>query len=164
MARPRAAPPAAPPSGPYLQAAFLCERVLTERDGVNSYIRVVDRVISAPPVSADDAADMPPVVVNLVLAIALKSGEARGSHNVRIALEEPSGLTIGEQIWPVLLEGDADRGINLHVNFAFQAETPGIYWFVIRFGDDKVVLTRVPVRVVYAPQQLGVGSQAEPEG
>ena len=30
--------------GPYLSAAFFCEKVLVEQDGVKSAIRIVDRV------------------------------------------------------------------------------------------------------------------------
>jgi len=32
-------------TGPYLQAALLCERVMQEKDGVLSVIRIIDRVI-----------------------------------------------------------------------------------------------------------------------
>lgn len=32
-------------TGPYLQAALLCERVMEEKDGVLSVIRIIDRLI-----------------------------------------------------------------------------------------------------------------------
>jgi hypothetical protein len=162
LPRARSAPPNAQPSGPYLQTAVLCEKVLHEQDGVLSLIRIIDRIISSA-VGADVPDEMPPVPVNLTLAIVLKSGEARGSHNLRIALEAPSGLDVGAQHMPVLLEGDADRGVNVIVNFGFQAEQQGVYWFAVYFGDRDVLLTRVPLRIVYQPQRLAAGPTSAPE-
>lgn len=168
MARPRvpgtpsSRPPEAPPTGPYLQAALLCEKVLNERDGVLSFIRVVDRImISA--VGPDVPAEMPPTAVNLTMVIVLKSGEARGSHPVRISFEAPSGQQFGDHQVPVLLEGDADRGHNMLINLAFQAEQQGVYWFNVYFGDNDVLLTRTPLRIVYQPQRLGSGPRSPDE-
>ncbi len=133
---------------------MLCERVLQEQDGVLSFIRMVDRIVSTA-VGTDVPAEMPAVPVNLTMVIVLKSGDARGSYAVRVGLEAPSGQHLGDQQLPVLLEGEGDRGINLIVNLAFQAEMQGIYWFSVYFGDQDVLLTRVPLRIVYQPQRVG---------
>ena len=157
MARPRSSSPSASPAtGPYLQTAVVCERVLNEQDGVLSLIRIVDRIVQSA-VGPDPPEEMPPVSINLSMVVVLKSGEARGSHPVYIALEAPSGQEMGEQQLQVLLEGEGDRGVNLVVNLAFQAEMPGLYWFSTYFGDDRILLTRTPLRVVYQPQRIGVG-------
>ena len=154
-----AIPPEAPSRGPYLQAAALCEKVLQEQDGVLSLIRVVDRIIhSAIGPGAPD--EMPPVPVNLTAVILLKSGEARGRYEARIQLEAPSGQEIGDPVsLPVLLEGE-ERGVNLIVAIGFQAEQEGLYWFNVRFvdprvPDQQVLLTRMPLRIVYQPQRVG---------
>lgn len=157
MAAREPTPALAPPRGPFLAAAVLCERVLTEQDGVLSLIRIVDRITQTA-VGPETPDEMPAFPVNLTAVIVLKSGSARGRHSVRITLEAPSGQEIGQEvILPVLLEGE-DRGVNLVVNLGFQAEHEGIYWVNVHFGSQKHLLTRVPLRVVYQPQRLGAAS------
>jgi hypothetical protein len=158
MSTPEARPPESPPGGPYLSAALLCERVLQEGDGVLSIIRVVDRLIqSAVGPGAPD--DMPPFPVNLTLVVLLKSGEARGRHTVRLAIEAPSGELLPDAgSLPVLLEGE-ERGVNLLLNLGFIAEQEGLYWFNVHFGTQDVLLTRIPLRVVYQPQRLGASAE-----
>lgn len=154
MSDPLASPPPAPPGGPYVTAAVLCERVLTEQDGVLSFVRIVDRVTHAA-IGPSVAEVMPPVPVNLTAAILLKSGQARGRYTVKLTLEAPSGLDVGETVeLPVLLEGE-DRGVNLLVSLGFQAEQEGLYWFNVRFGEHDVLLTRMPLRIIYQPQRVG---------
>lgn len=77
-------------NGPYLTAAFLCEKVLTEGDRVCSYIRVVDKIVTQV-VSPERPSDFPPQVVQLVMVIRLLPGQARGSFPLEIVAELPSG-------------------------------------------------------------------------
>lgn len=144
-----------PNDGPYLSYAVLCEKVLHERDNVMSLIRIVDR-ITTQVVGPGLLEEMPPIPVNLMLAIALKAGSARGRGTVRVRIIEPSGLQSGEELQlPVLFEGE-ERGVSLGVNVALVARTEGIYWFEVRLGDSGRVLTRVPLRILYQP--IGTGS------
>ena len=54
---------------------------------------------------------MPPAVLNFWLVIMFKAGEARGRQELKVVLEEPSGLTGQMQVsHPVLFEG-LDRGV-----------------------------------------------------
>ena len=150
-------PPIAPPGGPYVTAACLCERVLQEADGVASLIRVVDRIINSAigPAAPDE---MPPTAVNLTAAIMLKSGSARGRHSLRLTLEAPSGQQVGpEVVLPVHLEGE-ERGVNFFVGLNFQAEHEGLYWFNVLFGTQNVLLTRIPLRIIYQPQRVTASS------
>lgn len=140
--------------GPYLQAAAFCERVLQEQDGVLSLIRVVDRITHSPQ-GPDVPRDMPPVPINLWIAVTLKSGAARGRHTLRIVAEAPSGQQLPQVLeFPVLFEGE-DRGINVLVQYGFQAEMEGLYWFDVRLDDNPEPLTRMPLRVVYQPIRVG---------
>lgn len=155
-------PASAPPGGPFIAAAAFCERVLQEADGVPSLIRVVDRIVHAT-VGPEAPDEMPPVPVSLTAAIMLKSGQARGRHSVRLTMEAPSGQEVGpEAVLPVLLEGE-ERGVNLFVGLNFQAEQEGLYWFNVFFGTQNVLLTRIPLRIVYQPQRLTASSTGEPE-
>lgn len=132
-------------TGPYLAAALFCERVLEEKDGVISIVRVVDRVIQT--ASGPDAPEqMPPLNYGLTALIALKSGKATGSVQVRIDMEPPSGLVKPGPSMTFLMEG-ADRGQNLIMRMQMTFEEPGLYWFNVCV-EDKVV-TRMPLRVVY---------------
>lgn len=81
-----------PTSGPWVQMALFCERVIEEKDSVLSIIRVVDRVIHAP--TGPSLPDMmPPFAYQLSLAITLKAGGATGRSTIAIESEGPDGLT-----------------------------------------------------------------------
>src|SRR5438105_2728031 len=142
---------------PYVQLAALCERVIEDKEGVLSLIRVIDRIIvqaaqlggqpgTGPP------AVMPAVPIQMWLVVAFKSGPARGTRRVGIALRSPAGMKIGNDISaPIFLEGD-DRGHNLALQVNFTAPEEGLYWFDVAV-DDRLV-TRVPLRVVYQPMSV----------
>ncbi len=138
--------------GPYLAAAVLCEKVLQEKDGVVSAIRLVDRfVITAS--GAQPPGQMPKINLAMTALIIFKSGDARGSRTVAIKPIMPSGRVLPETLLPMFLEGD-DRGANLIANIKLEVSEEGLYWFEVSCNDDFV--TRVPLRVVY--QRVGQGS------
>jgi hypothetical protein len=137
-------------SGPHLQAALICERVLEEKDGVLSFIRVYDRIAHTI-VGAGLPDKMPPFDHELQLVIMLKSGVARGNYNVKIMTELPSGLRQSGPSIPVLLEGE-DRGQNIILRMNMRFEESGLYWFDVYFDDS--LMTRVPLRVVYLPTMI----------
>jgi hypothetical protein len=138
--------------------AVLCEKVLQEADGVISLIRIVDRLIQST-VGPGVPEEMPPFPVNLTAVIVLKSGSARGRHSIRLTIEAPSGEQMPQEaIMPLLLEGE-ERGINVVLNLGFMAEHEGLYWFNVHFGTQDVLLTRIPLRVIYQPQRLGASAE-----
>jgi hypothetical protein len=133
-------------SGPHIQAAFFCERVLQEKDGVLSAIRIIDRVIFQVP-----EGERPPSQ-HLTLMVALKSGDARGTYPLAISMERPSGEQVPSPLSvSVFLEGE-ERGANVMVPVRFDAEMPGLYWFDVLF--DGRVITRVPLRAIYQQVQI----------
>ncbi len=140
-----------PGEGPFLSAAFLCEKVLQEVDGVKSAIRIVDRVTRTiqgqelPP-------EMPPFDWPGALFLRWKSGWARGTIPIRVVLVKPN-LDSQELLnQPALFEGEEDRGVDWILNMRLQLEQVGIYWFDIYLEDHRV--TRVPLRVIYQPQRV----------
>jgi hypothetical protein len=132
--------------GPYLTTAVFCEQVLQEASGVLSLIRIVDRmnVTASGPHSPEE---MPPQKLGWTLVITLKSGDARGSHPVKIVPQRPSGETMPPITLSVHLEGD-NKGANLVAKMDMQVEMPGIYWFNI-YVDDYLI-TRVPFELIYS--------------
>jgi hypothetical protein len=138
--------------GPYLLAAVLCERVLEEKDGVVSVIRIVDRIVHTPR-GPHAPEKMPAVPVALTLFVSLKSGFARGRFNVRVRAIDPAGGALSEVSLPILLEGGDDRGVQSILPLFFVAQEEGLHWFEIRF--EERLLTRVPLRLVYQPFSMG---------
>ena len=140
-------PQGAPTGGPYLQMAFFCEKVLHEADGVVSLIRQVDRLtITGSGPSAP--AKMPTTTYTPFLAITIKSGAARGSHEVKIVRERPSGIrdTAPLLTMTAFFEGE-ERGVGLYGPIAMTLEEEGLYWFDLYV--DETLMTRIPFRVIY---------------
>jgi hypothetical protein len=147
------------PGGPYLNAALLCEKVLIERDGVITAVRLVDRVIvmavsSGVPVPEN----LPPSSVSFHLLIVLKSGVFKGSAPIKLVIHTPSDKEIGESSTDAFFEGD-DRGINLISPLQFQVSEDGLYWISVYCAGE--LKTRVPLRVVY--QRVSQGSISWPQ-
>jgi hypothetical protein len=142
--------PAIPTGGPWLTAALLCERVIEDKEGTLTVVRIVDRVISSA-IGQGTPEQMPSVPVSVTLLVAFKSGDAHGRSDLRIELEPPTGLrTPIAQMLSILNEGE-DRGSNLVLNLNFTAQHEGLYWFDLIL-DDRLI-TRVPLRVVYQRQE-----------
>ena len=135
--------------GPFLNAALLCEKILEEKDGVVSAIRIIDRIIRTSS-SPNPPKVMEPFNYTLSLLVKLKSGSVRGVYPIKITLIRPSGENPLPIEIPVNFEGEEDRGVDLIARLETKFEVPGIYWVEIYLKDD--FLTRVPLRVIYMPQ------------
>ena len=136
-------------NGPYLVAALICEKILQEKDGSISVIRIADRV-TLNALASHSPETLPPIPVSLAALISFKSGSAKGRHTVKWTTETPSGLTLPEQLFTVLFEGE-DRGVNLILNLNMMLDQEGIYWFSVLLEDE--LLTRIPLRILY--QRMG---------
>lgn len=140
-----------PEGGPYLQAAFFCERLLEEADGVRSAIRIVDTVIIQGGESSPEAA---PATVNLTLFIAFKAGQARGSHDLTVEMEEPSEDDARHErkryTQPIIFDSTWDQGVTIVMPVAMTAVDAGLYWFTVALSGRFV--TRVPLRVAVQVQ------------
>ncbi|HEV8342868.1 MAG TPA: hypothetical protein VGR30_10915 [Candidatus Binatia bacterium] len=143
--------------GPYLGIAVLCEKVLHDKDGVLSLIRVVDRLTVTASEIGKPPEQMPPVTVNLEAVIMFKSGTAKGNYTVTLRPVLPSGRLIQEISLPILLEGE-DRGVNLVINVGLQAQEEGLYWFDVLLNGE--LITRMPLRLQY--QRIALGSAGTP--
>lgn len=132
--------------GPYLITAAFCEQVIEDKSGALSLIRIVDRLNIA--VQGPNApVDMPPTALNWHLVITLKSGDVRGTHEVKVETILPSGEARPPLLLPVHLEG-GNRGQNIVGQMNFVLTMPGIYWFRIYF--DSEFLTAIPLEAIYS--------------
>ncbi len=137
--------------GPYIQVAAFCERVLREADGVLSLIRVVD-VVTHTERGPNPPDEMPEVHYPLFFTITLKSGAARGRHDITIIPELPSGETIQPLTMSIRLEGEG-KGTNITSRIDMPYKLEGLYWFNVQF--DNQVITRIPLEVRYAKMVTG---------
>jgi hypothetical protein len=128
-------------SGPYMAIAVICERVLQEKDGVLSLIRVIDRFFVH-----GGAKEMPPSAVQGNIVIAMKSGFQKGTLYIKLRGSTPSGKPLPEREFPVLFEGD-DRGVGIVAPFQLTLDEEGVYWFDVLLEDATI--TRIPMRIVY---------------
>ncbi len=150
--------------GPYLNAALLCEKVLHEKDEVLSVMRIIDRIIvQALSVGGPVPDSLPPSVASFHLLLVLKSGFYKGNATVKLAIQSPSGVCVGESSVDIFFEGD-DRGVNLVSPMQLQISEDGLYWIDVRcsVGSAESFFTRIPLRVVY--QRMSQGSLKWPQG
>ena len=148
--------------GPFLSAALLCEKVLEEKDGVKSAIRIVDRVTHSA-LGPNPPDQMEPFDYGLTLLIKLKSGSARGIHTLQVRLVKPSGESPTPLRQSVFFEGEEDRGIDVIGQMTIRFDQVGIHWFHIYLNDIR--LTQIPLRIIYVPQVMqirGAGGDLPP--
>jgi hypothetical protein len=132
--------------GPYIQLAAFCERVLREGDGVLSLIRVVD-IIMHPERGTNPPENMPEFHYPLTLVLTIKSGSAKGRHELTIIPEQPSGETLPPSSISVNFEGEG-KGVNLITVLDIPYKFEGLYWFSILINNK--VITRIPLEIRYA--------------
>ena len=137
-------------TGPYLKAAVICSDVIEGKDGVLSFIRIIDR-LTITVAGSQLPSDMPPLPAQrLKFVLMLISGRARGTHDVTLRVERPDATT--RDVWNgnVFLEGE-DRGANVIIDAGIKFQQEGLYWFDVYL--DGAPLTRMPFRLIY--QRVG---------
>lgn len=144
--------------GPFLAAAFLCEKVLTEGDGVKSAIRIIDRTTRTVTLP-NPPAEMEPFEHQLVLFLKFKSGRARGPYDLSVRLVKPSFESSEILLQTIQFEGEDHRGIDVAINMMMKLENSGHYWLDVSLNGIR--MTRVPLQVVYQPIRQGPSQIAE---
>jgi hypothetical protein len=134
------------PTGPFVAAAVFAEKVLQERDGTKSLIRIVDRVTQTA-VGAEPPEAMPPLEWQATVFISLKPGQARGGTGFRILMESPDGFSREVAAGSFNFLGGPNNGADLLAPFKHRFEMPGVYWFDIEI--DGSILTRMPLEILY---------------
>jgi hypothetical protein len=137
---------------PYLRSVILCERIMEEKDGVLTAVRIIDNVFVAPQrkdVPAPDA--MPSVPLNFAVLISFKAGAARGPFEFQTKFLSPSGKATVVEMPPLKANFDqADSGVNFILHLTVVTREEGLYWFEVSIAGESEPVTRVPVKVVYS--------------
>jgi len=135
--------------GPYLAAAFLCEKVLIEKDNVFSIVRIVDRI----KIRSTEFDNMPPGEIGLTAFIAFKAGSAKGKYTLKIKPEGPN-FRLQEYAQHINFEGkEENKGSNFVININTVVDKEGLYWFNL-FLNDKFI-SRMPLKIVYERVKAG---------
>ena len=132
---------------PWVQVAVLCQTALVENTGHLTVVRIVDR-ITLPGITAE----LQPTPVQLTMAIVLKSDQMQGNYPIKIRCTSPNGTVTSGVEMPFLFEGN-DRGVQVVLPMGMIATEQGVYWFDILI-ENEIVLTRVPLRVIYQRVQM----------
>jgi len=136
-------------SGPYLTAAFFCEKVLREADGVLTAVRIVDRWNINGPTETLTA----PAIIQASIVIMFKSGVYRGNAQLTITPITPqTNAKMQVIVIPVLFEGEDDKGVTIVAPLAFPVQEDGIYWFELSLSGQALparVVTAIPMRIAY---------------
>jgi|SRR5579871_623163 len=138
--------------GPYVGAAFLCEKVLMEAGNVPTFVRMVDR-FTVPMFSQPipPGFQLPPKIVQAQLVLLLRAGDiGAGRHTITIKLEKPDGSYGPDQSAPIFFQGTGENGAMLQVPIFIPTPEEGLYWFEIYF-EQVTLLSRVPMRVLFQP-------------
>jgi hypothetical protein len=136
------------PLAPSLRIAALCERVLEEKDGALSLIRLIDRlVITAQGTNVPK--ELPPGQVPLTAAMSWING--LGNYEAKIYVDFPDGSSFESMTVPFFLES-LDKIQNVIVRLALPIKHPGVYWFNFMLGDQ--IKSRLPLRVIYQRKEL----------
>ena len=128
---------------PFVSAAFICENILRDVDGVTSAIRIVDR-FTIPP---DPLPEGMKPMVNLTAFVALKSGDVQGKSTVTLKLRYPSGKAHvgGLSEVPILLNG-GEHGATITVNVKLGVREFGLHWIDVYWNSER--LTSIPIMLV----------------
>ena len=139
------------PIEPYLKLGVICERVLQEKDGVLSLIRVVDRFTIT--IAGKEPPDQLPEGVK-ILTIVMSWVGGLGRHEAAFNINSPGGETQpSSRTWSFTLDA-LNQGHNIIVTLPVRIRRAGIYW--IEFILNGVVKSRIPFQVLYERQQLRV--------
>ena len=118
---------------------------MREGSGVASLIRIID-TINHETRGPEAPEEMQSFRYPLTLIVMLKSGSARGRHELKIVPEKPDGSALDPIIHSFHFEGE-ERGHNFILNLNMNFELEGLYWFDVFLGEEK--LTAIPLRVKY---------------
>lgn len=130
---------------PYLQIATICERYILEQDGALTLFRVIDRFMIS-----GQTDEMPPTVLQFTVVVSFRSGNFRGRLELTLTTLDPDMIQLTQANFPLMFEGDAERGCITIAQVQMQVKDEGLYWITVSLRGQEC--TRIPLRVIYQKQ------------
>jgi hypothetical protein len=127
--------------GPFLISALFCERVLEEKDGVQSLMRIVDGYNVDPDMLPRNNGEA--FFHTNVVAI-LKSGDYTGTAKVEMRMRFASG-DVGPALTTDVDFKGGRQGVSLVVGLAIPATEQGQHWLDVEVNGQ--LLTRTPLQL-----------------
>ena len=136
------------PIEPSLKYAFTCERVLIEKDGVLSFIRLIDKLTVS--ITAEEPPDaLPPGIAPMTIAMGWVGG--LGTHEAAFNIVSPGGEEQpSPQTWSFNLDA-VHKVHNIVTEVPVKITKHGVYW--IEFTINGAVKGRIPFQVSCQRQQ-----------
>lgn len=152
-------------AGPFVSAALLCEKVLTEIDQVPTFVRVAERyTIPVMPTRLPPGMPIPPLPPSLVqctLVVLLKAGDLPGGrYAIRIDHIPPEGPEARGPEGAVVFNGSDENGAMIRSPLNLMSPAEGLHWFDVYFEDER--LSRIPMRIIHQPVQIQFMPQPAP--
>ena len=136
-----------PNTKPFVQAAFICEQLLLEKDDVVSAIRIVDNFQAKIPKNLPEGM---PAGFPINIFIRLGSGDIKGPGRISVQSRRPDGTLGGKAETTVEFPGGG-RGIQFKTGFHVLAPQNGLYWFDVYWNDEILTSISAEVTVVEGP-------------
>lgn len=131
-----------PNTKPFVVVATACEKVLVEKDGVCSIIRMVDTffIPELPPGAPPNAG------IEINALITFKSGDLKGKFEFALRARKSDG-TMREiaHRWPVLFKGE-EHGTNVIVKLQIPHSELGLFWIDVLWDEEPIA--SFPVKLV----------------
>lgn len=140
-------------SGPIVQVACLCEKVLREGDGTISVIRAIDTwTLENNESSAQQ--QMPSFEIFLHYLVLVKAGDAKGRFSYVVEFESPSGEVKVLGKIDASFTGGPNEGASLDFGLKLAIELEGLHWInlyeeVPNVPDYRKPIGRSPLQVIY---------------
>ena len=123
---------------PALRAALVCERLLTEVDGVMSAIRIFNQ-LALPPGTTFEA--------TLLIMLASVEPAAEEHHEIVMRMMSDAGEVLGAQRFAVRAPLAAGESFSLVLPFRLQAPAAETtFWLALAYDTEDQELTRLPIR------------------
>jgi hypothetical protein len=136
------------PLAPSLRIAALCERVLQEKDGALSLIRIIDR-LTITVEGTDVPKELPPG--NFAFTAVMSWINGLGNYEAKIHVDFPDADSFDSPTIPFYLDS-LDKIQNVIIRLVIPLKRQGIYWFNFMLGDE--VKSKLPLRVIYQRKQI----------
>jgi hypothetical protein len=136
---------------PFLAAAIFCEKILEEKDGTISAIRIANR-IQFTPKGPGISLETHPADINIMALISFRVNAMKGKHDFKFnsnssILVEPLNLNAETLIDAV--EGGVQ---NIMLDLSFSVKREGVIWFDVLL--DEELITRMPLRIQLKETQI----------
>jgi hypothetical protein len=132
--------------GPYLAAAFLCEKTIEDKsDGSMSAIRIVDCINIAIPSFFPLPSEENRLPVALSGFVSFKTGYSPGKHAVQVRMISPTGKSDTPFEQTIDFKPEVHGGVNIRLNITVGVVNGGLFW--MRVYLDGRCVARVPFQI-----------------